>query len=80
MYLIMESLRFQIPDQIDLNEYDFKMAMAVKLYETGKISIGQAADIVNLSKSSLIDVMKNYGSSILFGYSADDLKTDLENA
>ncbi|PKA11088.1 hypothetical protein CH372_16185 [Leptospira meyeri] len=80
MYLIMESLSFQIPDQIDLNEYDFKMAMAVKLYETGKISIGQAADIVNLSKSSLIDVMKNYGSSILFGYSADDLKTDLENA
>ncbi|WP_243398688.1 UPF0175 family protein [Leptospira meyeri] len=76
----MESLSFQIPDQIDLNEYDFKMAMAVKLYETGKISIGQAADIVNLSKSSLIDVMKNYGSSILFGYSADDLKTDLENA
>ncbi|TGM59483.1 UPF0175 family protein [Leptospira meyeri] len=80
MYLIMESLSFQIPVQIDLNEYDFKMAMAVKLYETGKISIGQAADIVNLSKSSLIDVMKNYGSSILFGYSADDLKTDLENA
>ncbi|WP_243836520.1 UPF0175 family protein [Leptospira meyeri] len=76
----MKSLSFQIPDQIDLNEYDFKMAMAVKLYETGKISIGQAADIVNLSKSSLIDVMKNYGSSILFGYSIDDLKTDLENA
>ncbi|EMY71960.1 UPF0175 family protein [Leptospira vanthielii] len=80
MYPIMKSLSFQIPDQIDLNEYDFKMAMAVKLYETGKISIGQAADIVNLSKSSLIDVMKNYGSSILFAYSADDLKTDLENA
>ncbi|XDD45222.1 UPF0175 family protein [Leptospira sp. WS39.C2] len=76
----MKSLSFQIPDQIDLNEYDFKMAMAVKLYETGKISIGQAADIVNLSKSSLIDVMKNYGSSILFGYSTDDLKNDLENA
>ncbi|MDF3821839.1 UPF0175 family protein [Leptospira sp. 96542] len=76
----MKSLSFQVPDQIDLNEYDFKMAMAVKLYETGKISIGQAADIVNLSKSSLIDVMKNFGSSILFGYSADDLKNDLENA
>ncbi|MCG6154083.1 MULTISPECIES: UPF0175 family protein [Leptospira] len=76
----MKSLSFQVPDQIDLNEYDFKMAMAVKLYETGKISIGQAADIVNLSKSSLIDVMKNYGSSILFGYSTDDLKNDLENA
>ncbi|MCW7479428.1 UPF0175 family protein [Leptospira bandrabouensis] len=76
----MKSLSFQVPDQIDLNEYDFKMAMAVKLYETGKISIGQAADIVNLSKSSLIDVMKNYGSSILFGYSANDLKNDLENA
>jgi predicted HTH domain antitoxin len=76
----MKSLSFQIPDQIDLNEYDFKMAMAVKLYETGKISIGQAAEIVNISKSSLIDVMKNYGSSILFGYSADDLNNDLENA
>ncbi|MCG6141363.1 UPF0175 family protein [Leptospira mtsangambouensis] len=76
----MKSLSFQVPDQIDLNEYDFKMAMAVKLYETGKISIGQAADIVNLSKSSLIDVMKNYGSSILSGYSTDDLKNDLENA
>ncbi len=76
----MKSLSFQVPDQIDLNEYDFKMAMAVKLYETGKISIGQAAEIVNISKSSLIDVMKNYGSSNLFGYSADDLKNDLENA
>ncbi|XDD42735.1 UPF0175 family protein [Leptospira sp. WS60.C2] len=76
----MKSLSFQIPDQIDLSEYDFKMAMAVKLYETGKISVGQAAEIVNLSKSSFIEVMKNYGSSLLVGYTSDDFANDLKNA
>jgi len=76
----MRSLNLLVPDQIDLNDYDLKMAMAVKLYETGKISVGQAAEIVGISKKAFIEVMGHYGSSLLAGYITADLVNDLANA
>jgi predicted HTH domain antitoxin len=40
----MRTIRLNIPDNIDLPDRDAKMMVASKLYQTGKLSLGQAAD------------------------------------
>ena len=76
----MRTLQFEIPDLSELNDQDLKMAMAIKLYEAGKISTGQAAEIVGISKRLFIENMKSFDSSILAKYSLDDFLADIKNA
>lgn len=75
----MKTMKVLLPDQVELNEYDLKMAMAVKLYETGRLSIGQAASLAGFSKRTLIEIMSNFGGSIFAGYSVQDLVNDIGN-
>lgn len=76
----MKTMEVSLPEQVELNEYDLKMAMAVKLYETGKLSIGQAASLAGFSKKTFIEIMGNFGSSIFTGYGTEDLLNDVNNA
>ena len=55
------------------------MILATKLYEQGKLSLGQAAELANLSKRAFIEILGDYGVSV-FNYPADSLDSDLENA
>ena len=55
------------------------MAIAARLHEKGKLTLGQAAELVGLSKASFMDALAAYGVSI-FNYSPDDLDRDVENA
>jgi len=55
------------------------MILAGQLYERGKVTLGQAADIVGVSKGTFIEIMGRFGFSI-FGESIDDLKSDIVNA
>ncbi len=55
------------------------MILATKLYERGKLSLGQAAEFVGLSKRAFMEILGDYGVSI-FNYSGEDLEKDLENA
>jgi len=43
-------MQLNIPDGIDLKDYDFSMIVASKLYEEAKLSAGQAAEMVGLTK------------------------------
>lgn len=60
----MRTIQLQIPDSIDLKEYDFLMIIASKLYEDGTLSSGQAAEIVGLSKRAFIELLGRYGVSL----------------
>jgi len=75
----MRTIQLQIPDSIDLKEYDFLMIIASKLYEDGTLSSGQAAEIVGLSKRAFIELLGRYGVS-LFSSSLIDLESDITNA
>lgn len=75
----MKTVTFNIPDSIDLNEKDIEMLVATKLYEEGKLSLGQAAELVGLSKRTFAELLGKYGVS-LFNYPASDLSKDVENA
>lgn len=74
----MRTIQLNIPDNVDLKDYDFSMIIAVKLYEDAKLSAGQAAKIVGLSKRAFIEILGKYGASV-FSTSVSDLHSDIEN-
>jgi len=75
----MRTIQLQIPDSLDLKEYDFLMIIASKLYEDGMLSTGQAAEIAGLSKRAFIELLGRYGVSVLSN-SLLDLESDIANA
>lgn len=75
----MKALTIHLPESLDSEEFEIKMLLAGQLYERGKLSVGQAADIVGISKKSFIETMGQFGFS-LFGDSVEDLRSDIANA
>lgn len=75
----MRTIEIHIPDDVDLNDYDFSMIIASKLYEDGKLSAGQAAKVAGLSKRAFIELLGRYGVSV-FSTSLSDLESDIANA
>ena len=75
----MRTIQFKVPDDIDLKDYDFSMIVASKLYEDGKLSSGQAAEVAGLSKRAFIELLGRYGVSV-FSHSISDLHSDIANA
>lgn len=79
MKMKMRKFQLEIPDNVDLNEFDFYMIIASKLYSDAKLSAGQAAEIVGLSKRAFLELLGKYGVSV-FGDSQSDLHSDIANA
>jgi predicted HTH domain antitoxin len=75
----MRTIQLNVPDNLDLKDHDFSMIIASKLYEEAKLSAGQAAEIVGLSKRAFIEMLGKYGVSV-FSQSVSDLKSDIKNA
>jgi len=75
----MKILTVKIPSTVELDESELLLILASKLYEKGKLSLGQAAELAGFSKRAFAEILGRYGVSV-FNYSADDLDRDLENA
>lgn len=75
----MTTLTLNLPKTVKLEERELVMILATKLYEQGKLSLGQAAELAGLSKRAFMEVLSDYGVSV-FNYSADSLDSDSENA
>lgn len=75
----MTTLTLNLPETVKFEERELVMILATKLYEQGKLSLGQAAELAGLSKRAFMEVLGDYGVSV-FNYSADSLESDLENA
>ncbi|OYU94255.1 MAG: hypothetical protein CFE21_16850 [Bacteroidetes bacterium B1(2017)] len=75
----MKTLTLNLPDNIDFTNNDFAMLVASKLYEQGKLSIGEAADVAGLSKRAFIELLASYEVSI-FNSPVSELTTDILNA
>ncbi len=67
----MKSLVLNFPDNIDLEINETTRFLAAKLYETGKLSLGQAAEMSGLSKITFSELLKDFGVSFI-NYSVDD--------
>ncbi len=75
----MRTLTFNIPDTLDLDTKEIAMLVATRLYEQGKLSLGQAAELVGLTKRTFAELLGKYNVSI-FNYPASDLSRDVKNA
>lgn len=75
----MRKIQLDIPDSVDLSEFDLYLIIASKLYADSKLSAGQAAEIAGISKRTFIELLGKYGVSI-FSDSITDLHADISNA
>ena len=75
----MKTLTLNIPDSLDLTNRELVMLVASRLYEQGKLSLGQAADLAGLTKRTFAELLNQYNVSI-FNFPATDLSNDVENA
>lgn len=74
----MKTLTINIPDTFDFNDRELSMILASRLYEQGKLSLGQAAEMTNLSKRAFAELLGAYNVSI-FNYPASDISRDVTN-
>lgn len=75
----MKILTINIPDSLELNDREAKLLLASKLFEKGRITLGQAAEMVGLSKRTFMELLSDYDVSII-NHSVSDLDNDIENA
>ena len=75
----MKTLTRNIPDNLDVDNKDLAMLVSTSLYEQGKLSLGQAAEIADLTKRTFAELLGKFNVSI-FNFPASDLSRDVANA
>lgn len=75
----MKTLTLNFPDTIDIDNNEVAMLVAARLYEQGKLSLGQAAEVAGLTKRVFAELLGNYNVSI-FNFPSSDLSKDVVNA
>lgn len=68
-------LTLDLPPQITKDET--QTLLAIKLYETGRLSLGKAAEVAGYSKRAFIEVLGHHQVPI-FNYSAEELRKELD--
>lgn len=72
-------MKLNFPELSNFSEHEVKMIVAGEFYRRGNISLGQAAEMVGVSKRAFIETMGDYGYSV-FGEDPEDLIADIKNA
>ncbi len=75
----MQILTLHLPDSLDLDAREATMLLATRLYEQGKLSLGQAAEMTGYSKRTFMELLGDYDVSV-FNLTEEDLKNDVQNA
>ncbi|WP_457641818.1 UPF0175 family protein [Persephonella sp.] len=69
----------ELPNELNLSEKEIKVATFIKLYELGKISSGEAAKILGISRLEFLDLLGKYKVQISPDEEEELLK-DIKNA
>lgn len=75
----MKKLTLEIPNNLDLDSKEAAMLLAGKLYEQGRLSLGQAAGLAGYSKKTFMELLGNYKISV-FNQPVEELENDISNA
>jgi predicted HTH domain antitoxin len=75
----MKTFTINLPDNIEIDSKELTMLLASRLYEQGRLSLGQAAKTAGLSKRTFAETLGVYNISI-FNFPAIDLSNDIVNA
>ncbi len=71
----MTTITLQVPDTLGEYQNDTVRFIAAKLYESGKLSLGQAAEMAGLSKRTFAELLGDYNVSLI-NYSLADIVED----
>jgi predicted HTH domain antitoxin len=75
----MKTLTLTVPESLDIDNRELAMLVSTKLYEQGKLSLGQAAEVAGLTKRTFAELLGKFGVSI-FNFPPQDLSRDVANA
>jgi len=75
----MKTLTINIPYTVEADERELAMIVATRLYEQGRLSLGQAAEVAGLTKRTFAELLGSCNVSI-FNFPASDLSKDVANA
>lgn len=75
----MKTLTLSIPDTVEIDNRELAMLVAARLYEQGRLSLGQAADVAGLTKRTFAELLGRYDVSIV-NFPASDISRDVANA
>ncbi len=70
----MNELKVELPPNISTDEA--RLLLTVKLFETGKVSLGQAAKLAGYSKRTFIELLGKMGIPVI-NYPASDLEREI---
>ncbi len=73
----MQTITITLPDNTELDARQTVKFLASKLYEAGKISLGQAADMAGLTKVAFAEILGDFGVSLI-NYPVTEMKRDAE--
>jgi predicted HTH domain antitoxin len=68
-------LRIDLPES--LSQEEAKTLLAVKSFEVGKLTLGQAARMAELSKRAFCEILGRYKVPV-FNYSPEELRRELD--
>jgi predicted HTH domain antitoxin len=71
----MSEFRVTLPES--LSEDEAKLLLAIKLYEVGKVSLGQAAKLAGFSKRAFMEVLGTH-HVLVFNYSPEELREEID--
>ena len=75
----MRTLTLHLPETLDMDEREITMSLAAKLFEDGKLTLGQGAELVGLSKRTFMELLGKYGVSV-FNAPVAEMHKDVANA
>jgi predicted HTH domain antitoxin len=73
----MSQATIAIPPSV--TESEAKLYLSIKLFEIGRLSCGQAAELAGYSKRTYMELLGRHGVAVM-DYPAGELQDDLGNA
>ncbi|URD52679.1 UPF0175 family protein [Chroococcidiopsis sp. CCNUC1] len=70
----MNELKIELPPNISTDEA--RLLLTLKLFETGKISLGQAAKLAGYSKRTFIELLGKMGVPVI-NYTSEELEREI---
>ena len=72
-------LTLTIPDSIHISQADAQIMLAVKLFETRRLSLGKAAMVAGLSYRAFYELLAEYGVPVV-RMTEEDVRMEVDNA
>ncbi len=71
----MNTITLTLPDKVELDEKETVKFLAAKLYESGKLSLGQASELAGYSKVAFSEILGDYKVALI-NYPVSDIISD----